>query len=33
MPYVNGPMILAHRIICEQTGRTPFLPAGRRPGD
>ena len=24
MPYVNGPMILAHRIICEQTGRTPF---------
>jgi hypothetical protein len=20
MPYVNGPMILAHRIICEQTG-------------
>jgi hypothetical protein len=24
MPYVNGPMILAHRIICEQTGRTSF---------
>jgi hypothetical protein len=24
MPYVNGPMILAHRIICEQTGRKPF---------
>jgi Glycosyl hydrolase family 76 len=24
MPYVNGPMILAHRIICEQTGRQPF---------
>ena len=24
MPYVNGPMILAHRIICEQTGETSF---------
>jgi hypothetical protein len=24
MPYVNGPMILAHRIICEQTGRKSF---------
>jgi hypothetical protein len=24
MPYVNGPMILAHRIICEQTGRISF---------
>ena len=24
MPYVNGPMILAHRIICEQTGRVSF---------
>jgi hypothetical protein len=24
MPYVNGPMILAHRIICEQTGRRAF---------
>jgi hypothetical protein len=24
MPYVNGPMILAHRIICEQTGRQSF---------
>jgi Glycosyl hydrolase family 76 len=24
MPYVNGPMILAHRIICESTGRQSF---------
>jgi len=24
MPYVNGPMILAHRIICETTGRKSF---------
>jgi Glycosyl hydrolase family 76 len=24
MPYVNGPMILAHRIICEQTGNKSF---------
>jgi hypothetical protein len=24
MPYVNGPMILAHRIICEQTGSKSF---------
>jgi hypothetical protein len=24
MPYVNGPMILAHRIICEETGRNSF---------
>jgi hypothetical protein len=24
MPYVNGPMILAHRIICEATGRQSF---------
>ena len=24
MPYVNGPMILAHRIICEQTGKKSF---------
>ena len=24
MPYVNGPMILAHRIICEATGRKSF---------
>jgi hypothetical protein len=24
MPYVNGPMILAHRIICEQTGQESF---------
>lgn len=24
MPYVNGPMILAHRIICEATGRRSF---------
>ncbi len=24
MPYVNGPMILAHRIICEQTGLQYF---------
>jgi Glycosyl hydrolase family 76 len=24
MPYVNGPMILAHRIICEETGRQSF---------
>lgn len=24
MPYVNGPMILAHRIICEETGNDSF---------
>jgi len=24
MPYVNGPMILAHRIICQETGRQAF---------
>jgi hypothetical protein len=24
MPYVNGPMILAHRIICEETGQKSF---------
>jgi hypothetical protein len=24
MPYVNGPMILAHRIICQETGRLAF---------
>ena len=24
MPYVNGPMILAHRIICQETGRQEF---------
>ena len=24
MPYVNGPMILAHRIICDQTGQIAF---------
>jgi hypothetical protein len=24
MPYVNGPMILAHRIICEETGTKSF---------
>jgi hypothetical protein len=24
MPYVNGPMILAHRIICEQTGENSY---------
>jgi Glycosyl hydrolase family 76 len=24
MPYVNGPMILAHRIICQETGRPAF---------
>jgi Glycosyl hydrolase family 76 len=24
MPYVNGPMILAHRIICEETGKQSF---------
>jgi hypothetical protein len=24
MPYVNGPMILAHRIICEETGQQSF---------
>jgi Glycosyl hydrolase family 76 len=24
MPYVNGPMILAHRIICEETGAQSF---------
>jgi hypothetical protein len=24
MPYVNGPMILAHRIICDETGKKSF---------
>jgi glycosyl hydrolase family 76 len=24
MPYVNGPMILAHRIICEETGKKAY---------
>jgi Glycosyl hydrolase family 76 len=24
MPYVNGPMILAHRIICEQANKKPY---------
>jgi hypothetical protein len=24
MPYVNGPMILAHRIICEETGQSSY---------
>jgi Glycosyl hydrolase family 76 len=24
MPYVNGPMILAHRIICEETGKESY---------
>jgi hypothetical protein len=24
MPYVNGPMILAHRIICEETGKRSY---------
>src|SRR6185312_1254973 len=24
MPYVNGPMILAHRIICDQTGKRSY---------
>jgi hypothetical protein len=24
MPYVNGPMILAHRIICDETGKKAF---------
>jgi glycosyl hydrolase family 76 len=24
MPYVNGPMILAHRIICDETGQKPY---------
>jgi hypothetical protein len=24
MPYVNGPMILAHQIICQETGRQAF---------
>jgi Glycosyl hydrolase family 76 len=24
MPYVNGPMILAHRIICEETGQQSY---------
>jgi len=24
MPYVNGPMILAHRIICEETGQKSY---------
>ena len=33
MPYVNGPMILAHRIICEETGRSPTAsePSSSRP--
>ncbi len=24
MPYVNGPMILAHQIICDETGKKPY---------
>ena len=24
MPYVNGPMILAHRIICDETGKKSY---------
>src|SRR4029077_7288998 len=24
MPYVNGPMILAHRIICDETGQQSY---------
>ena len=30
MPYVNGPMILAHRIICETTGRTHYCDRARQ---
>jgi hypothetical protein len=30
MPYVNGPMILAHRIICEETGKTSYCQRARQ---
>jgi Glycosyl hydrolase family 76 len=30
MPYVNGPMILAHRIICEQTGWSSYCERARQ---
>jgi hypothetical protein len=30
MPYVNGPMALAHLIICEQTGRTAYCERARQ---
>jgi len=29
MPYVNGPMILAHRIICDQTGKRSYCDRAR----
>jgi hypothetical protein len=29
MPYVNGPMILAHKIICDQTGRKYYCDRAR----
>jgi hypothetical protein len=30
MPYVNGPMILAHRIICDQTGKQSYCQRARQ---
>jgi glycosyl hydrolase family 76 len=30
MPYVNGPMILAHRIICDQTGKQYYCARARQ---
>ena len=30
MPYVNGPMILAHQIICEETGMNSFCERARQ---
>jgi hypothetical protein len=30
MPYVNGPMILAHQIICEETGRRHYCDRARQ---
>jgi hypothetical protein len=30
MPYVNGPMVLAHRIICEETGNQSFCARARQ---
>lgn len=33
MPYVNGPMILAHQIICEETGMSSFCERARQLAD
>ena len=33
MPYVNGPMILAHRIICDQTGKKSYCQRAQQLGE